>query len=87
MGWMTLIWLALTGAVVYIFMIRPQRTLAKQEKSFRDGLAAGARVMTAGGIHASYVKRDGNYSIVELAEGVNARVLTESLNQIPQRKK
>jgi len=37
--------------VLYFFMIRPQMTKAKKEKSFQAEIKKGAKVVTSSGIH------------------------------------
>ncbi len=38
--------------VVYFFMIRPQQSRQKKEKSFADALKKGDKVVTKSGLHA-----------------------------------
>ena len=37
--------------VFYFFMIRPQMKRSKEAKAFRESLAVGDKIITAGGIH------------------------------------
>ena len=46
--------------VFYFFMIRPQMKKQKELKKFREGLKAGDKVVTIGGIHGK---------ILEISEG------------------
>ena len=63
-------------AVFYFFMIRPQQKRQKETKKFRDGLAKGSRVMTAGGIHGtiSEINEKNGTVLLEVANGVRIRV-------------
>ena len=58
-GWKTAIMVVALIAVFYLFMIRPQSQKAKKEAAYRDSLQKGDRLMTAGGIHVSFVSREG----------------------------
>ena len=62
--------------VFYFFMIRPQQKRQKEIKKFREGLAKGDSVVTAGGIHGKIVEADPNvtYLLIEIAIGVRIRV-------------
>ena len=58
-GWKTAIMFLLMIAVFYLFLIRPQSQKTKKEAAYRDGLKNGDRVMTAGGIHVTFISREG----------------------------
>ena len=73
-------------AVFYLFLIRPQSQKTKKEAAYRDSLKKGDRVMTSGGVHVSFVSRDGAMAIVEAAEGVRMKVQIATLQPIPERK-
>jgi preprotein translocase subunit YajC len=51
--------------VMYFFMIRPQAKRAKEQKKFGENIAAGERIITTAGIHAtiSRVNEDGTLKI------------------------
>lgn len=56
--------------IFYFFMIRPQQKKQKEIKKFRDGIAPGSRIVTAGGIYGKVVKvKDTTFSI-EISSGV-----------------
>ena len=74
-------------AVFYFFLIKPQSDKTKKEAAYRDSLKAGDRLMTAGGIHVTFVSRDGAYAIVEAAQGVKMKVQIATLGPIPERKR
>ena len=86
-GWKTAIMIVAMIAVFYLFLIKPQSDKTKKEQAYRDSLKSGDHLMTAGGIHVSFVSRDGAYAIVEAAEGVRMRVQIATLHPIPERKK
>lgn len=85
-GWKTGIMIVLMIVVFYLFLIRPQSQKAKKEKEYRDSLQKGDLVMTAGGIHVSFVSRDGAWAIVEAAPGARMKVQIGTLQPIPEKK-
>ncbi len=85
-GWKTAIMVVAMIAVFYLFLIKPQSDRTKKEAAYRDSLKAGDRLMTAGGIHVTFVSRDGAYATVEAAEGIRMKVQIATLQPIPERK-
>lgn len=86
-GWKTAIMVVLLIAVFYLFLIKPQSDKAKKEAAYREGLKNGDRVMTAGGIHVTFVSAENGMATVEAAPGHRMKVLTTSLQPIPERKR
>ena len=64
--------------IFYFFMIRPQQKRQKEIRKFRESLAAGSKIVTAGGIHGTIKDVKENYFIVEVADGVRLRRLPRS---------
>lgn len=60
--------------IFYFFMIRPQQKRQKEIRKFRESLAAGSKIVTAGGIHGTIKDVKENYFIVEVADGVRLRI-------------
>lgn len=62
--------------VFYFFMIRPQQKRQKEIRKFRESLAKGDAVVTAGGIHGKIVEAgEGvSYFVIEIAQGVRIRI-------------
>ncbi len=85
-GWKTAIMIVAMIAVFYFFLIKPQSDRTKKEQAYRDSLKAGDRLMTAGGIHVSFVSRDGAWAIVEAAPGTRMKVQIGTLQPIPEHK-
>ena len=85
-GWKTAIMIVLMIAVFYFFLIKPQSDKAKKEAAYRDSLKAGDKLMTAGGIHVTFVSRDGVFAIVEAAPGIRMKVQLATLQPVPVRK-
>lgn len=75
-GFSGIIMIVLLLLVFWLFMIRPQQKRQKEIKKFREGLAKGDSVVTAGGIHGKIVEADPNvtYLLIEIASGVRIRV-------------
>lgn len=63
-------------AIMYFFMIRPQRKRQKEIEKFRNSLNVGDEVITSGGILGTIQKIDPaeNTVTIEVAKGVNLRV-------------
>lgn len=51
-----IVMLVLILVIFYFFMIRPQMKKQKEIKKFREGLAAGDKVVTIGGIHGKILE-------------------------------
>ena len=77
-----LLFFALLFAGLYFLAIRPQRNRAKALAQVRAGLAVGARVMTAGGIHGTVAEIDGDTVVLELAPGVPVRFASAAIVSI-----
>ena len=86
-GWKTAIMVVAMIAVFYFFLIKPQSDKAKKDAEYRNSLKAGDRLMTAGGIHVTFVAREGVYAVVEAAPGVRMKVQIETLSPLPEPKK
>ncbi len=85
-GWKTAIMIILMIVVFYLFLIRPQSQKTKKEQAYRDSLQKGDQLMTTGGIHVTFVSREGNMATVEVAPGHRMKVQIGSLQPIPDRK-
>lgn len=85
-GWKTGVMIILLIAVFYLFLIRPQSQKAKKEQAYRDSLQKGDKVMTASGIHVTFVSREGGMATVEAAPGARMKVQIGTLQPIPEQK-
>ena len=85
-GWKTAIMVVALIAVFYLFLIKPQSDKAKKEAAWRESLQPGQKLMTAGGIHVTFLSRDGAYAHVEAAKGLRLKVQIGSLMEVPARK-
>ena len=86
-GWKTAIMIGPLVVVFYLFIIRPQSQETKKEAAYHDGLKAGDRVMTTGGIHATIVSTEATQAVVEIAQGTRIKVAKNSIKPIPERKR
>ena len=86
-GWKTAIMIVVMIAVFYLFLIKPQSDKTKKEQAYRDSLKNGDRVMTAGGVHVTFVSAEQGMATVEAAPGVRMKVQLATLQPIPERKR
>ncbi len=63
-------------AIVYFFMIRPQKKRQKEIQNFRNSLAVGSKIVTAGGIYGTVkdLNQGGPYIVIEIANGVKIQI-------------
>lgn len=77
------IMIGLIVAVFYFFMIRPQMKRNKETRKFRESLAVGDKIITAGGIHGKILEMS-DTSVVISSEGTKLRVEKNSLVMSPE---
>ncbi|MCF8202620.1 MAG: preprotein translocase subunit YajC [Crocinitomicaceae bacterium] len=68
-----LIMIVLMIGVFYFFMIRPQMKKQKELKKFREGLKAGDKVVTIGGIHGKILEISDATVLIQ-SEGTKLRL-------------
>ena len=61
-------------AIYNFYKIRPQQKRQKEIRKFREALAKGDNVVTAGGIYGKIREINDSYFLVEVADGVRIRV-------------
>jgi preprotein translocase subunit YajC len=61
-------------AIFYFMMIRPQQKKQKEIKKFREGLAKGDTVISAGGIYGKIKEISTTYIIMSIADGVTIKI-------------
>lgn len=69
-GMSSLIMIVALIVIFYFFMIRPQQKRQKEIRKFREGLKAGDKVITAGGIYGKIRNVNDTTFQIEIAEGV-----------------
>jgi preprotein translocase subunit YajC len=68
-----LVMIVLMIAVFYFFMIRPQMKKQKELKKFREGLKAGDKIVTIGGIHGKILEI-ADATVLIQSEGTKLRI-------------
>ena len=66
-------------AIVYFFMIRPQRKQQKELEKFRNSLKRGDKVVTAGGIYGTVDEIKDRTVLIKVDGDVKLRVDKNSL--------
>lgn len=68
-------------AIMYFFMIRPQKKKQKEIEKFRKGLGVGNEVVTAGGIHGVIreVNDVNNTVVLEIDKNVKITIEKSSI--------
>ncbi|MEM6347563.1 MAG: preprotein translocase subunit YajC [Bacteroidota bacterium] len=69
--------------VMYFFMIRPQQKRAKEERTFREGLAKGDKVMSIGGIYGQVETIDETSVLVRVDSNTKMRFDKSALKAAP----
>ncbi len=65
-----LIFIGIIIIVFYFFMLRPQQKKAKDQKTFRENMRVGDKVVTIGGVHGKIAEFDGDLVIIDIDRGV-----------------
>ena len=78
-GWTTWVMIALIFAVMWFFMIRPQRKQQKELQNFRDSLKKGDKVVTIGGIYGTVCEIKEGSVLIEVDNNVKIRVSKQAL--------
>lgn len=73
--------MAIFGAVIFFFMIRPQMKKQKEHKALIDALAKGDEVIV-GGIVGRVAKVSDQYLDLEIAKGVEIQVQRSAVFQV-----
>ena len=78
-NWSFLVMMGLIFVVMSFFMIRPQQKKQMELVKFRNSLAKGDKVITAGGIYGKIVEVSDNYVFVEIDSNVKIKVDKSSI--------
>lgn len=73
-GYQFIVMMVVIFGIMYFLMIRPQQKRQKELNKFRQSLAAGDKVITAGGIYGTVREVKDNYVLLEIDNGTNIRV-------------
>ena len=82
-GIMQFVFFAGIIAIFYFFMIRPQQKRAKEEKTFREGLQKGDKVLTIGGIYGTVVSLEDTSALVQVDQNTKLRFEKTALRAAP----
>lgn len=80
----SLLMIGLLFVVMYFFMIRPQRKQQKELDKFRNGLAKGQKVVTAGGIYGVVKEVNDRDILMEVDGNVTLRVDKSAIMRDPR---
>lgn len=69
-------WIMILAIIVifYFFMIRPQQKKQKEIKKFRESIAPGDRIVTAGGIYGKVKKVKETTFVIEVSNNVDITI-------------
>ena len=75
-GMSFLIMMVVIFAIMWFFMIRPQQKKQKEIQNFRNSIAVGSQVVTAGGVYGTVksIEDADNTLMVEIARDVKIKV-------------
>ena len=82
--WTSMLPLFVIFALFYILILRPQSKRIKEHQAVLQGLKAGDKVVTGGGIYATVVKVTDNDVIVEIASGVQVKAQKHTITSIQE---
>lgn len=66
-------------ALMWLFVVRPQRRRQNEQMSMQDTLHAGDEIVTAGGVYGTVTSLDEDEVLVEIAPGVVVRVARRAI--------
>ena len=74
--WSMIIMLVAMFAIVYFFMIRPQKKRQKEIENFRKNLTIGSKVITASGVYGTVksLNEGEPYLTIEISKGVTIQI-------------
>ena len=78
-GTMSILMMVALIAIFYFFMIRPQSKRQKEIRKFRESLAAGDKIVTAGGLFGKIKEVKPDSFIIEIAENTRVRIAKDSV--------
>lgn len=75
--------LILIFGIMYFLLIRPQQKKLKDHKAMVEALRRGDEIVTQGGIVGKVTKvGDDGYAMVDIATGVNVKILRSTIVQV-----
>lgn len=88
-GMSTIFMMVIIFVIFWLFMIRPQQKKQKEIQNFRNAIAVGQQIVTAGGIYGvvKQIEEADNTLIIEVANGVRIKVDRNSVYATAQPEK
>jgi preprotein translocase subunit YajC len=74
--------LLFTFGLMWVLLIRPQQRRMRQHQAVVDALRPGDEIVTAGGIYGTVQAIDGEAMVVQVAPGVELKVLRAAVSQV-----
>ncbi|MCD0448987.1 preprotein translocase subunit YajC [Actinocorallia sp. API 0066] len=74
--------LILIAVAFYFFLIRPQKKRQQEQQKMQSSLHPGTRVVTSAGIYGTVLDTDEGDILLEIAEGVEIRVLAQAVLRV-----
>lgn len=74
--------LILIAVAFYFFLIRPQKKRQQEQQKMQQSLQPGTRIVTAGGIYGTVLDNDEGDLLLEIAEGVEIRLLAQAVARV-----
>jgi len=81
-GWAGFLPIVGMVAIFWFLIIRPQMRQQKAHREKVAGMKRGDQVVTAGGVLGKVVKVDDNYAEIEIAKGVQVKVVKATVGDI-----
>ena len=66
--------------IIYFFMIRPQSKKAKEQRSFKETVKKGDKIITIGGIHGKILEIREKDFIIEVGNGIKLTIQKEAVS-------
>ena len=70
--------------ILYMTMIRPQRNRQRQAQQMQNTVTPGARIRTTAGIYGTVKSIEDGDVVIEVAPGVNIRMLRRAVMEVVQ---
>jgi len=70
--------------LLYMTMIRPQRNRQRQAQQMQSTVMPGSRIRTTAGIYGTVISVEDGDVVVEVAPGVNIRMLRRAVMEVVQ---
>ena len=74
--------LLFTFGLMWVLLIRPQQRRMRQHQAVVDALRPGDEIVTAGGIYGTVQALEGDAMVVQVAPGVELKVLRAAVSQV-----